>query len=217
MWKKFKKYIIKILFPAQCISCKKYNTFLCKNCLLKIPLRQRLKQEKPLDLLMSASFFHNKIIKKLIHGFKYDKNKELIKAIIKIIDKYFKKHPKLINTLQKRNFWLVPIPLSYKKHKIRGFNQAKIIAQSISKKYNLKIFYPLAKKTTKPQARLNLKQRRENIKGAFFIKKYFKNKINKNICLIDDTATTKATLKQAAKILKENNAKKIWAFTIART
>jgi len=71
------------------------------------------------------------------------------------------------------------------------------------------------KRETKPQAEIkNRRKRLENIKGAFFIKDKEKIK-GKTILLIDDVVTTGGTLKEASLVLKEAQAKKVCAFTLA--
>ncbi|MDD3972607.1 MAG: phosphoribosyltransferase family protein, partial [Clostridia bacterium] len=111
-------------------------------------------------------------------------------------------------------------PLSRKKKWVRGYNQSEHLAKAFCKedKYNLFSFEKrllFKKRETKPQAEIkNRRKRLENIKGAFFIKD--KEKImGKTILLIDDVVTTGGTLKEASLVLKEAQAKKVCAFTLA--
>ena len=72
-------------------------------------------------------------------------------------------------------------------------------------------------KETEHQARIENRQKRlKNILGSFSVKNEKVELVKgRNIILIDDIATTGATLNEARKILKQAGAGKIIAFTIA--
>ena len=118
---------------------------------------------------------------------------------------------------------LIPIPLSNKRHRERGYNQSELICKEIIKINNLRHGVDMKlennilikPKETEHQARIhNRSERLKNIIGSFAIKNAELIK-NKNIILIDDITTTGATLAEAKKILKQNGARKVIAFTIA--
>ena len=107
------------------------------------------------------------------------------------------------------------MPLHKKRQRLRGFNQSEQLARAISKNFNLEINHNLIRiKHKKAQAKLHEKNRWENIKNCFSYQG--KNLNNKNILLIDDVATTGATLNECAKVLKENNAKEVWGLVVAK-
>jgi len=110
---------------------------------------------------------------------------------------------------------LVPVPLSTKRLRKRGYNHAKLLAQGLSKNLNLKIMEVLQRvKETKTQHGLKLKDRKENLKGAFILNT--KCLMPDTIFLVDDILTSGSTLLEAARILKRNGAKKVWGLTLAR-
>ncbi len=96
---------------------------------------------------------------------------------------------------------LIPIPLHAKRLQTRGFNQAAVLAKHLSKI----IQKPYAAQDcakmipTLPQAGLNAKQRRTNLKDAFAVKPL----PYRHVTLVDDLFTTGATANSVAKILKE--------------
>jgi predicted amidophosphoribosyltransferase len=69
-------------------------------------------------------------------------------------------------------------------------------------------------KHKKPQAKLNETERRENIKDCFVFEG--ENLAGRNILLVDDIATTGATLSEAARVLKENGAGQVWGLVVAK-
>ncbi|MEA1936750.1 MAG: ComF family protein [Patescibacteria group bacterium] len=113
---------------------------------------------------------------------------------------------------------LVPVPLHRKRYNWRGFNQAFLLAKYIANKFKLPVYENLIirKKNTKSQTKIkSVKERRKNIKGAFFCPPNNLVK-NKNIIIVDDVCTTLATLDECAIELKKAGAKKVWGLTVAR-
>ena len=76
----------------------------------------------------------------------------------------------------------------------------------------------LIKRTRNTRSQINLPRlsRYSNVKNAFCINKSCDIK-EKNILLIDDVLTTKATLEEVASVLKENGEKDIYELTLARS
>ncbi|OGG05570.1 hypothetical protein A2872_00210 [Candidatus Gottesmanbacteria bacterium RIFCSPHIGHO2_01_FULL_42_12] len=110
---------------------------------------------------------------------------------------------------------LVPIPLHPIKLRLRGFNQAEIIAKILGKKLGLPVVTNILKRKiyTRPQKKLNKKERLENIVQAFTVCKPAP-KLN-TIILVDDIWTTGATLRVCGKLLKITGVKTVFAVTLA--
>lgn len=113
---------------------------------------------------------------------------------------------------------LVPIPITRKRLRIRGYNQSEIIAKYLCDKSFEKITYEnLLEKIKDTPAQNTIKNRSarlKNLHGAYKVKDH-KKIVGKNIILIDDIVTTGATLREAKKVLIATGAKKVLAFTIA--
>lgn len=112
---------------------------------------------------------------------------------------------------------LIPIPLAKKRQKERGFNQSEEIGKELSKFLKIPLVNNALIKVreTLPQVELSGKEREENIKGAFWCRDENMVK-NKTIFLVDDVFTTGSTMEEAARVLKEAGAKKVWGITVAR-
>ena len=110
----------------------------------------------------------------------------------------------------------VPVPLSRKRLRWRGFNQAELLARKVAGKYNLELDSGnlIRVKHKKPQANLTEISRLENVKECFSWQGGDLNK--RNIILIDDVVTTGATLNACAKVLKASGAGEIWGLVVAK-
>jgi ComF family protein len=112
---------------------------------------------------------------------------------------------------------IVPVPLAKERKKERGYNQAAILARLIA--LNLKkTFNSVGLKRirhTVSQTRLSADERRKNVENAFSASSEIIR--DNSILLIDDLATTCATLEACTHTLYGAGAKTVYSFTLART
>jgi competence protein ComFC len=215
--------ILNIVFPAKCISCGKTGAELCLSCLSAAPYAER----ENADWIFSLYDYRHPPIKKALWLLKYNGKKRLTKIFARVI--YDRILEELSDLSVLENFCepiLIPIPLSRKRYNERGYNQAQLICEEIvtlssnlergrGEVFILETNILIKPKETEHQARIKDRRTRlKNIIGSFAVKNTEKIK-NKNIILIDDITTTGATLAEAKKILKQNGARKIIAFTVA--
>jgi ComF family protein len=98
----------------------------------------------------------------------------------------------------------------------RGFNQASLLSEGLSKALDIPFAKDLLKKTKNTQEQVTLKkhQRFINVKGAFCITEI--NRVNgKIILLIDDVFTTGATVNECSGVLKKAGAKSVSVLALA--
>lgn len=110
---------------------------------------------------------------------------------------------------------LLPVPLHASRLRQRGYNQSIEISRVIAKKFGLPIEYEAItrERSTSAQTGLNARQRLQNIKGAFAVKR----QINfKHVLIVDDVVTTGATVNELARLLKKNNVERVGVLSIAR-
>jgi competence protein ComFC len=149
-------------------------------------------------------YVYNDFLKDVIAKIKYRGDTELVKAFYPIAHSKFERIS--------RKSLLVPIPLSEERQYERGFNQAEIIARSITGN-----FQPLLKRVAheEKQSKKTRKDRVAKKNNPFIVTNEGDVK-NKSILLIDDVYTTGSTLRYAAKVLKEAGADQISSITLAR-
>lgn len=138
------------------------------------------------------------VVKKLLYNFKYKPYlADLKNSLTELFYESIIQNEEFVRTIQQfnnRTIVLVPIPLHANKLRQRGYNHAEILAEILGKKLNLKVADVLKRvKQTKTQFGLSLKQRKENISGAFMLNTKYSID-NANVFLVDDILTTGSTL-----------------------
>lgn len=231
------KYILHILFPKTCFSCGADLPFgedfpLCASCFSQIqcpgPLicrrcgtvlpaggahcaRCRGSKAKTFKCgVIRSAWLFGPQTQALIHAFKYQGYSFLAEFLGERMAQEFIKYPELTPI-----DWVVPVPLHPKKRRMRGYNQSQLLAESFCKRTGLSLRGEvlLRQRDTLSQAHLKRQERLLNMLGAFAALPDVKGK---RILLIDDVATTGATLEGCAAALKQAGAKQVMAFTLAR-
>jgi ComF family protein len=113
---------------------------------------------------------------------------------------------------------IIPVPLSARRFKARGFNQASIIARLLARHAEIPIdelSLIRTAHTEKHRAGMDRKARNESVKNAFAVKRP-RVVEGENILLVDDVFTSGATVSNCARELKKNGAAKVYVLTIAR-
>jgi len=112
---------------------------------------------------------------------------------------------------------IVPMPLHWFNHWLRGFNQSNDLAREIGKKWNVPVRSVIRrKKATRPQAGLTNAKRRANMSGAFRMPRG-RSLAGMRVLLVDDVVTTGATASACARVLKRAGAAHVALLALART
>ena len=107
------------------------------------------------------------------------------------------------------DYTIVPIPLSDKRYKDRGFNQVIGLLEGAGVPYK-----SLLKKEHSEKQSEKTRQERLATKQSFYIDEG--EKIPDKILLVDDIYTTGATLKLARELFVKNDKKIVKTFSLAR-
>jgi len=106
------------------------------------------------------------------------------------------------------------VPLTSKKRRERGFNQAELLARELGRLTGLPVVAALQKvRQTEDQTGLGPKERRENVRGAFAPRGEAQAE---RIVLIDDVYTTGATAEECSRALREGGYGEVYVLTVAR-
>ena len=225
------------LFPKRCLACEAEGEFICldcKACLKTLEFQRCIVCQKPApfgqthprcltpfgaDGLISFYDYHDEKVSQILIKGKYSFLPEVYKILGEMMAKKLQSDANfsyLTSYIQNPTF--VPIPLHSHRKRWRGFNQAEILCLSLSDHLSLPCTNVLVRcKSTAVQKDLKRNDRVKNIRDAFVLSDNLKSSIlNHSFILVDDVATTGATLLEAAKILKRNGANKVFCLTVAR-
>lgn len=110
---------------------------------------------------------------------------------------------------------VVPVPLHWHRRLTRGYNQAERIARPLAGSLGLPLLPALRRvRRTPPQTSLGKAERLANLRRAFRVRRPVRGL---RLLLVDDVATTGATLEAAASVLKRAGADGVTAVAAART
>ena len=176
----------------------KGDDILCVRCLvtLKPIVSQSLKITKSLTVPVFSLTAYEGPIKSLILA-KASSNILASKQLATLIWRY--------SLLKHQQFdVIVPVPLHWSRYAYRGYNQAAVIAQHLSK-LSGKSHANLLQRTVRTPllSSLPIAQRYDTVKGAFTLYGDYSHYKGKHILLVDDVMTTGSTLIAACKQLNK--------------
>ncbi len=214
--------ILDILFPLECVACRKKGEALCLQCLAKIEEPETPRE----NYLFAAAGYHDPTIKTAIQRLKYDNFKPVAEQLAQLVYKrIFEKE--LLMVLGAKPIVIIPVPIHKKRLRERGFNQSELIADFLLKiilaknpvwqeKISLETKILLKNKYTESQVAIgNRKERLENMFDTMKVPEETKV-LGKDIILIDDVSTTGATLNEARRVLRKTGGKRIYSVVVAR-
>lgn len=225
-----------LLFPAACAHCGRPDTLMCVDCIKMFTDKQISRQIcpgcgrhsphgrthsecrplTPLDGMLHALNYQEPGVRKLIQWLKYQNVSAAAQpcavAVSVMLELFW---PEIYKNTPNQAVRLVPIPLHPKRLRWRGYNQAALVANQISQGLRWPVQTNLLRKTkpTSPQAQLNKQDRLRNAQNSFQLGQAIE--AHSIYILVDDVATTRATLNDAALQLKTAQAASVWAVTVA--
>ena len=228
------------ILPTHCLLCQAtlFGDLVCDGCLYGLPWLQQHEhscRQCALALESSADFcghclnappaFSRTIIpfcyeypvSALIHRFKY--RGKLTPG--KLLGNFLAEH---IRHSATQADWLapdllIPTPLHWARRWRRGFNQAEVLGQYVSRATGIPLQTALVRRRRSlSQKVLSRAERQKNLREAFTLSANAQQKIiGKRIALIDDVVTTTATVREISKLLIDAGAQDVQVWALART
>jgi competence protein ComFC len=215
------------LFPPVCGGCNKVGFRWCPECQQQVQVVPEpvcficgLPQSRPgLCALCSDTHPSYKIlrswlvfegpIRRALHTLKFRRNVSLGEALARSFSKF-------VIDLDWPFELVVPVPSSRRRMTERGYNQVALVARPLAaimgKQFSPKSL--IRARESRSQVGLSPAQRKENVSGAFRAGSVRVE--GRNILIVDDIATTGATLESCARALQQAGARDIYALTLAR-
>ena len=136
----------------------------------------------------------------LVHRMKYGGDRALLRTFSRELAEFYRKA-----FGEGTHHAVVPVPLAPARQRARGFNQAEELAALLPGNNGSELLARVKK--TRPQSSLGrVRERRDNVKGAFCVRKSVKGL---HLLLVDDVVTSGATAAEAALALKRGGARRV--------
>ncbi|HEV2413840.1 MAG TPA: ComF family protein [Candidatus Dormibacteraeota bacterium] len=220
-------HVLDLLLPPRCGGCRRIGAWLCDACRSKIrrleePLCRRCGAEvasargecscrtrlKSLTRVRSAVAYEGPI-EHAVHRFKYEGWRRLALPLAQLVAERL-----AVEGIAAR--WVVAVPLHRSRQSTRGFNQSELLGRELQKLFALRSPPGVLVRTraTPPQVGRDRKSRFENVAGAFI---WNGGRLQgEAIFLVDDVATTGATLDACASALREAGSGPVTGVSVAR-
>jgi len=219
---------LNFIFPQWCLGCGREGGFICLSCrnsLSRItpPLCPKCGRPQPSGILcptcvswsakidgIRSPFRFDGIMRQAIHQLKYRNLRTLAVTLSQLLKDYLVANPIPAEVL-------VPVPLHPKRLRERGYNQSSLVARELGKLTNLAVVDDclLRQRPALPQARsASVEERHRNVAEAFSCRD--EQLRGRQVLLIDDVATSGATLDACATALKASGAASVWGLVVAR-
>ncbi len=172
---------------------------LCANCL----------SNPPKVALIRSAFIFQDAIRDAVHALKYRGGRAIAAQLAEPMKQAWE-------NAAMRSDMLVPVPLHPDREARRGYNQSALLAIALAEHIHVPVeIHALTRvRNTRSQTHLNFEERQTNVVGAFATTDTVKI-AGKRVTLIDDVATTGATLNACAEALLARGAGQVNAFTLA--
>jgi len=223
-----------LIFPPLCVFCRRlpeknqrrflicraclkkyliFKTLFCASCGARLPDNKKNCHQENQYRLGAPAHYSDPIVRRVIQELKYGKTEAVARALAALLTAY-------INELEitVRDYLIVPVPLHSARLRHRGYNQSELLARYLGENIGLGLASGAVKRDRPTKTQTNIKHaeaRRENVAGCFIAVR--PELINgKNIILVDDIATTGATLAELTRALKQSGAKDIIGLVAAK-
>lgn len=230
------RLLLDCIFPKLCLGCGREGEYVCADCRdvfrptypsvcfgcqrAARPGRFCLSCEPryAFEGIFIAADYEDEMIKKLLRAYKYRFVRELNGELGRLLNQKLEKAMLSLegNSLLARRFFqagVIPVPLSPRRRKWRGFNQAELLAGQVADFAGLVcLTQVLQRRHRRAQATLQAAERASNVVGAFWAAE----SVPPLVILVDDVVTTGSTLQACAKALKEAGAEEVWCLVVAK-
>lgn len=169
----------------------------CADCQIRPPpfvaARAPFSYEFPVDAAIKALKFRHKLF--------------YVPALGALLESAFAELPADIDVL-------LPVPLHWQRHAVRGFNQARELCKPLQKLTGLPILKAVVRSRPTPyQSGLNAKQRRRNLRRVFEVRSVIHAT---HVLIVDDVITTGETCRELASALLQGGVDKVSVLAVAR-
>lgn len=194
------------MLPTTCPGCQNYGFPVCLACAALFQSAPAAPPPAGVDA-WAAPFAYEGVARRLITQIKYrgghSASEWLAKAMVDCVP--------VRQSVAQQSFLITWAPTTRARRRARGFDQAEILARAVGEKMGQPTRLLLRRSSGRPQTGLSGADRRHAPSFSSV------HSVTGLVLLIDDVATTGATLSAAAESLKKSGASRVVAITAART
>ncbi len=210
-----KESLLHLAFPPICEGCGSDALppahELCSHCLSLLPethfhrlpgnpVERIFMGRLPLAFASAHYYFtRDSVIQRLMHGFKYEGQKDLGRFLGRLMGNALRANP-VVASIDA----LVPLPLHPAKERKRGYNQATVLCEGMAEALAKPVFTNLVMRRThtETQTKKGRTERWSNMEGKFQLRDPSQAD-GRHLLLVDDVLTTGATLEACGRALLE--------------
>lgn len=213
---KLRTFLLDLFFPPRCAFCHKIvengEIRVCDHCKMNLPYtHDNGKQKKDFVKLCVAPFYYENDVRASLLRFKFGNTPSYAKVYAPYVAACIRE------ALEDQWDLLSWIPVSRKRLRKRGYDQAEVLCRAIAEELGVASVPLLVKhRHTKAQsASGSAEKRKANIAGAYRLLDGADVR-DRRILLIDDIITTGSTVTECARTLGVNGAEQVVCATVAR-
>lgn len=227
-----------VLFPQQCVLCQAWVANpewspLCRECREElapdrlpichycgIPVPGELTRESgcctqcrrtppPFDWARGWGWFEGDL-RRLVHAFKFGGSRRLAHPLSGLLAEVLQR------AAEPPPEWVVAVPCHPQRRRRRGFDQARLLADSLARRLGVPLFRGVRRtRPTRPQPGLGRTERRRNLRDAFGLRGA-KRLRERRVLVVDDVMTSGATVEELSALLREAGCRSIGVAVVAR-
>ncbi|MGE9970337.1 ComF family protein [Candidatus Pseudoscillospira sp. SGI.172] len=204
-----------LLFPPKCPFCgrilERSGDLLCPDCQRELPWLTGPEGEKAVDFTTGcvAPLRYQDRVRDAVCAYKFGGKSARSRALGALVAQCVSDHGGSADLIS----WP---PLSRKRLRQRGYDQARLLAEEVGKALGLPVEATLTKREVPAQSGLTEEaERRANVRGAYAALDPERVR-DKRVLLVDDVVTSGSTLSECACILRLAGASEVSCAVLAR-
>jgi ComF family protein len=223
-WRTAFESVLELVFPAHCAGCGRAGAVWCPACRQRlVPVATRVCLSCRREAAVGSAFdacgplaprawavaVYRPPLDRALTYLKYRPDARLARALAESM-------ANVARAYRLQATCVVPVPLSERRLRRRGYNQAELLGRAVAGLLGLPLFPPaiVRIRETGSQVGLEAGERWANVDGAFAADPSLVR--DETILLIDDVHTTGATLAACSEALAQAGARRVLALTVAR-
>ena len=210
----FFEKLLDLLFPPRCAFCgaltEREDRGICPHCRRDLPWTDDLKRRADFVTGVSAPLYYESTVRRALIRYKFNGAPARGEVYGRLIAETLRRQ-------ERTGFDVVTwAPLSRKRLRRRGYDQARLLAEAAARELALPCERLLRKvRHTPPQSGITAPEaRRANVSGVYEAAAPDRTE-GKRVLLIDDIITTGATVSECARVLLLSGAESVYAAALA--